>query len=98
MEVIFLEGIFFGGHFFWRAFFGEHPVNAVVIRPTKVVFLSILLCVCFQKLFFLQAKEAVLKDDIYCPTDKAVLLASLSVSHHKLTQAFSDSFSETYIH
>lgn len=31
-----------------------------------------------QKLFFLQAKEAVLKDDIYCPTDKAVLLASLS--------------------
>lgn len=31
-----------------------------------------------QKLFFLQARAAVVEDEIYCPTDKAVLLASLS--------------------
>ncbi|CAB4005670.1 moesin isoform X1, partial [Paramuricea clavata] len=30
-----------------------------------------------QRLFFLQAKEEILQDDVYCPTDKAVLLASL---------------------
>ncbi|KAJ7988032.1 hypothetical protein DPEC_G00319430 [Dallia pectoralis] len=32
-----------------------------------------------QKLFFLQVKEGILSDDIYCPPETAVLLASYSV-------------------
>ena len=32
-----------------------------------------------QKLFFLQARDSIVNDSVYCPTDKAVLLASLSV-------------------
>uniref|UniRef100_A0A2R9BR71 FERM domain-containing protein n=1 Tax=Pan paniscus TaxID=9597 RepID=A0A2R9BR71_PANPA len=32
-----------------------------------------------QRLFFLQVKEAILKDEIYCPTETAVLLASYAV-------------------
>ncbi|KAK6298046.1 hypothetical protein J4Q44_G00311010 [Coregonus suidteri] len=32
-----------------------------------------------QRLFFLQVKEGILNDDIYCPSETAVLLASYSV-------------------
>lgn len=32
-----------------------------------------------QRLFFLQVKEAILSDDIYCPPETAVLLASYAV-------------------
>ncbi|TRZ05033.1 hypothetical protein HGM15179_022074, partial [Zosterops borbonicus] len=32
-----------------------------------------------QRLFFLQVKEAILNDDIYCPPETAVLLASYAV-------------------
>ncbi len=32
-----------------------------------------------QKLFFMQVKEVILSDDIYCPPETAVLLASYSV-------------------
>uniref|UniRef100_A0A2I2ZXJ3 FERM domain-containing protein n=1 Tax=Gorilla gorilla gorilla TaxID=9595 RepID=A0A2I2ZXJ3_GORGO len=32
-----------------------------------------------QRLFFLRVKEAILKDEIYCPTETAVLLASYAV-------------------
>ncbi|XP_067258858.1 radixin isoform X2 [Chanodichthys erythropterus] len=32
-----------------------------------------------QRLFFLQVKEAILNDEIYCPPETAVLLASYSV-------------------
>ena len=32
-----------------------------------------------QRLFFLQVKEAILNDEIYCPPETAVLLASYAV-------------------
>lgn len=32
-----------------------------------------------QKLFFLQVKESILNDEVYCPPETAVLLASYSV-------------------
>ena len=32
-----------------------------------------------QRLFFLQVKEGILNDDIYCPPETAVLLASYAV-------------------
>lgn len=32
-----------------------------------------------QKLFFLQVKESILSDEVYCPPETAVLLASYSV-------------------
>ena len=32
-----------------------------------------------QKLFFLQVKEGILSDEVYCPPETAVLLASYSV-------------------
>ena len=32
-----------------------------------------------QKLFFLQVKDAILHDEVYCPPETAVLLASYSV-------------------
>ena len=32
-----------------------------------------------QKMFFLQVKEAILSDEVYCPPESAVLLASYSV-------------------
>lgn len=32
-----------------------------------------------QKLFFLQVKDGILSDEIYCPPETAVLLASYSV-------------------
>lgn len=32
-----------------------------------------------KKLFFLQVKEGILSDEIYCPPETAVLLASYSV-------------------
>ncbi|MEQ2190680.1 hypothetical protein XENOCAPTIV_005362, partial [Xenoophorus captivus] len=32
-----------------------------------------------RKLFFLQVKEAILTDEIYCPPETAVLLASYAV-------------------
>ena len=32
-----------------------------------------------QKLFFLQVKEAILGEDVYCPPESAVLLASYAV-------------------
>ena len=32
-----------------------------------------------QRLFFLQVKEAILNDEIYCPSETAVLLASYAV-------------------
>ena len=34
------------------------------------------LFICFQKLFYLQVKEAILTDEIYCPPETSVLLAS----------------------
>ena len=33
----------------------------------------------FQHMFYLQVKEAILNEDIYCPPDFAVLLASYAV-------------------
>lgn len=38
-----------------------------------------LLCVLEQRMFFLQVKEAILNDEIYCPPETAVLLASYAV-------------------
>jgi len=38
-----------------------------------------LLYVCKQRMFFLQVKEAILNDEIYCPPETAVLLASYAV-------------------
>ena len=35
--------------------------------------------VCEQRMFFLQVKEAILNDEIYCPPETAVLLASYAV-------------------
>lgn len=32
-----------------------------------------------QRLFFLQVKEAILTDDVYCPPETSVLLASYAV-------------------
>lgn len=32
-----------------------------------------------QKLFFLQVKDGILSDNVYCPPESAVLLASYSV-------------------
>lgn len=32
--------------------------------------------VCLQRMFFLQVKEGILSDEIYCPPETAVLLAS----------------------
>ena len=34
-----------------------------------------------QRLFFLQVKDAVLTDEVYCPPETAVLLASYAVSN-----------------
>jgi len=36
-------------------------------------------CVCEQRMFFLQVKEGILNDEIYCPPETAVLLASYAV-------------------
>ena len=33
-----------------------------------------------QRLFFLQVKDAILTDEVYCPPETAVLLASYAVS------------------
>lgn len=38
-----------------------------------------LFCVCEQRSFFLQVKEGILNDEIYCPPETAVLLASYAV-------------------
>jgi len=38
-----------------------------------------LLCALEQRMFFLQVKEAILNDEIYCPPETAVLLASYAV-------------------
>ena len=37
-----------------------------------------------QKLFYLQIREAILTEEIYCPPETAVLLASYAVSQHYL--------------
>ena len=58
-------------------------VTQVRFRTIEVVPRSYVLLIpvfTHQKLFFLQAKESILNDEVYCPTDKAVLLASLAVS------------------
>jgi len=34
---------------------------------------------CSQRMFFLQVKEGLLNDEIYCPSETAVLLASYAV-------------------
>jgi hypothetical protein len=44
-----------------------------------ICFYTLIFIFIHQKLFFLQAKEEILQDNVYCPTDKAVLLASLAV-------------------
>jgi len=38
-----------------------------------------LTCLCWQRMFFLQVKEAILNDEVYCPPETAVLLASYAV-------------------
>lgn len=35
--------------------------------------------VCAQRMFYLQVKEAILTDEIYCPPETALLLASYAV-------------------
>ena len=35
---------------------------------------------CVQRLFYLQVRESILTEDLYCPPETAVLLASYSVS------------------
>ena len=39
----------------------------------------VVMCMCEQRMFFLQVKEAILNDEIYCPPETAVLLASYAV-------------------
>jgi len=41
--------------------------------------LCVCVCVCEQRMFFLQVKEGILNDEIYCPPETAVLLASYAV-------------------
>ena len=36
-------------------------------------------CVCAQRMFYLQVKEAILTDEVYCPPETALLLASYAV-------------------
>ena len=39
--------------------------------------MSGVVCLCpFQKMFFLQVKDGILNDDVYCPPETSVLVAS----------------------
>ncbi|XP_054617812.1 ezrin b [Dunckerocampus dactyliophorus] len=54
-------------HFKFRAkYFPEEVAEELIQEPT-------------QKLFFMQVKESILTDQVYCPPETAVLLASYSV-------------------
>ena len=52
--------------------------STVVVQVSARMWKCVLF-LCKQRMFFLQVKEAILNDEIYCPPETAVLLASYAV-------------------
>lgn len=56
---------------------GWHCIAAVFAGPCWFWGITVdVVWVCLQRMFFLQVKEGILSDEIYCPPETAVLLAS----------------------
>ena len=60
-------------HFQWGTQYSSSTDYRCLLGCECVLFL------CKQRMFFLQVKEAILNDEIYCPPETAVLLASYAV-------------------